>query len=549
MFISSLAALRSPLNKSSRCVLGFVSLCAVFILNLCSFTPAKAYWTTPTYKVTGQKEIFLSGVWSMSETWNGTILPDPNQPGGSNYTCGTSSGGYQTKATLQIEATLEWRGGGYQPVPAPAVAWIKVTSNADAYGVGTNAVDNGSGGLTPKFIQSGNANQDGSYLVAVPVVNNKAVFTKTISASAVGAGSYGINLQYSVTSISASLSGDSTANTAGWDSAQPRFFSGTNCKAQGTAVAAVGSVSHAQLLINGTIVREYWNSTIAPPAYSLAGYVSVGTNQTSVPLNVAFDSTHFNDGSPIVIKMFVEDTSANIYTGQISANAYNKAQALANSTFVNDMGMPSIVAGNMINYTCPTSTSLYKNDILQLLPSLTALYIDTHGNTGTIGDCYVTRNSPLSSYLCADSDPSGGISISTRNSQKTLDQPPMNFVFTDACLTAHSSELANAFGSVGTDRAFLGWANSEAANEASRRWTTNLMQNLRSGNTLRDAVIDATANGPADGLADGVYNPDPNAPEPPLNGTPGIPFIYGDSSMTLHGVYGAQPTFGWIRPY
>ena len=106
----------------------------------------------------------------------------------------------QTKVTATITATLTWE-GSYPPRACPSTLSLKVSSKAVAYGYNaTLLVDNGFSD-DPKVTASngGNVTQNGIHIVTVPVQNNKAVFTKTISASDVGSGGATIELAYSVT--------------------------------------------------------------------------------------------------------------------------------------------------------------------------------------------------------------------------------------------------------------------------------------------------------------------------------------------------------------
>ena len=279
----------------------------------------------------------------------------------------------------------------------------------------------------------------------------------------------------------------------------------------------------------------------------------MGTSLTSATVKALFDSTHFADSSAITIKMKVTDSNSGYYEATVVGPAYNKAVALVNNnTDFNLDENPNEIATfltNQNNYTATPSTSMQKMDILTTLPSLTALYIDSHGNLGKVGDCDAA---PLSSdyfYLfpgnaTTDNDDVNQPTINKKVRDKTLAQPPFNFVFLNACLTSGDSQLANAFlGYTGskTDRAELGFTISIWGDSNLTNYTKALWASLLSGRTVRDAIIDVDCTStPVNGVApDGKIHPDNENPV-------AVPKCYGDESMRLHYVYGGHTQFNGI---
>ena len=156
---------------------------------------------------------------------------------------------------------------------------------------------------TAKY-QASNTVPYGTYTIVNPgTISGKKTNGQT-SADAEGSVLAGVKL------YSASLQAHSTVDTSApgnpWDPAHPRFFSGTNCSASGTAAAMSGYVSHAQLLVGGIDVKDYYDTAfVGHPAAGLN--VTLGTNQGSASLQVYFDSTYFADASNVPIKMLVTD--------------------------------------------------------------------------------------------------------------------------------------------------------------------------------------------------------------------------------------------------
>ena len=84
---------------------------------------------------------------------------------------------------------------------------------------------------------------------------------------------------------------------------------------KGKSTNISGYVTHAQLLVGGTAVKDYYDTAF--PSHPAAGpNVALGTNQSSATLAVSFDRTHFADGTNVPTQMVAMTTikplSANI---------------------------------------------------------------------------------------------------------------------------------------------------------------------------------------------------------------------------------------------
>lgn len=388
------------------------------------------------------------------------------------------------------------------------------------------------------------------------------------------------------TACAPALVGNNPANgtPTNWDSYNPRYFSGTGCEVQGTAVPLSGYITQALLCIANNsgdeVVKEYEDISIAPNPLPGNNLAYTGNHVTSAPLKALFDSTHFKDNTMIVLKLKVWDSNGGHYEGAVQGPAYNKAKNLGNNTpdFNVSRDLPDIVTKVLQNsgYTATSSESLQKNDILPLLPNLSAFYISTHGNSNEFGDCDAFPKSSAFSYLFGSGDPTssqGGVDITTKISQKTSAQPPYNFVFADGCETASTNLLAEGFKVKGADQAFLGWIQSYFIDQEHHDWTERFIAKLGNGQTIRDAVIQTDSEGLADALSPppqgwtGAWPPNYNSPPPTgwtrewppkesldqhSNGPPAAPFYYGDPAFKLHGVFNSTIASAgltnWFKP-
>jgi hypothetical protein len=504
--------------------------------------PAQAQWKLDHYECSGTYSI--NGV---STPW-----PTPTQSVSFSY----SSGNATLQCVGTVQAFFKWMG----TAPAPSTLNVLITSNASAYGTGPDPDD----GFHDLIVAGYSRVSSGSHLVQVSNPNNTTmVSVPAYSLSAITTG--GINVSFQGTVVNAVLQGYSThvspaltgsePTLSVWDPAHAKYFSGTGCEAKAIAVPLTGYLSHVQLCINDTVVQEYWDSAAPgkPSPLPTDGSIITGTNLTSATVKALFDSTHFADSSAITIKLKVTDSNNGYYEATVAGPAYNKAVALVNNnTDFNLDENPNEIATfltNQNNYTATPSTSMQKMDILTTLPSLTALYIDSHGNLGKVGDCDAA---PLSSdyfYLfpgnaTTDNDDVNQPTINKKVRDKTLAQPPFNFVFLNACLTSGDSQLANAFlGYTGskTDRAELGFTISIWGDSNLTNYTKALWASLLSGRTVRDAIIDVDCTStPVNGVApDGKIHLDNENPV-------AVPKCYGDASMRLHYVYGGHTQFNGI---
>ena len=513
-----------------------------------------------------------SHCWQVTYTNNGTFsctIPNatpPNQSG--NWTAGSNgdslSGSNTQNGNLQgtVTATLTWVpavGQTMQTDPPPSP--VTIIEQGDAYEnslLGTDSNTHGpagsaSDGLGDAPVVTGNGYTSSGYHALSPQDGSSG----TIALSGVTLSAQ--NPTYSVTNgyppytrwpggqtavglsiiLPPPLQGHSTMDSANWDAMLPRFFSGTNCSVSGTATAYSappgnaaypngGSyVTKATLSIGGALVKEY-DDTNSPPSSPNPNVIYLsGTNQSSVPLSVFFDSTHFADTTSISAQMTVTDSGGLTYTVNLSANAYNKIYILGNSQMPNNHGSRSegdilqiFASGNI--YANPTTTDL-KPAIESNIPTYTDFYAYTHADPGIFGDCTavpaVSPNPPDPAHYLVSSE------VSSAMAKKTSSQPAYNFVFFCACQAAGDATLANAFGISGssTDRAFLGFTTDVDNTDTTQAWAKAVCSNLQGGSTLLTAVRNANQNGN----------------EPKLGGSDAGWKIIGDQNMTLNGtVYG-----------
>lgn len=364
-----------------------------------------------------------------------------------------------------------------------------------------------------------------------------------------------------VRSTTATLQAHSTVDTANWDPAHPRFFSGTNCSASATTPAISGYVSHAQLLVGGTDVKDYYDTTF--PNHPAAGSnVALGTSQTSASLTVYFDSTHFTDGSSVPIQMIVNDSNGNTYNGNISGPTYNKGydgggSGNGNNNQTNDGAQAaSFVHGQYLsaNITPTLGPSDSKPATLSIIPSFCDFFTYAHGLDDTSGseriwfgatdnivDNFGNDYHIYGSHNSAPAQPpQNGVAEAVAN--KSLNQPPYNFVFLDTCNSAFEYDLCSGFGilpnpGVGDDQAFLGWQTSVEDSLLNAAWSDYIYQDLQNGQTLDYAIHDANQY-----YLSTLLHQSTN----PLSG-PAQPQRLGDGSLTLHGTVYQGQLHQWFK--
>ena len=246
--------------------------------------------------------------------------------GGQGVGIGNGTGpGASCSASASISLTFTVTGTWQGPGPCPSTVYLLETSSALYHGYAqsgsTSSQNNPSAadGLgdpaNPTDPLSGTST--GALVTSVPVTGNSWTITRTLSAASdctanfpptSGGGGMEADVgigRYTVGIFSVSLSGYSTVDTAGWDPMHPRFFSGTDRSATGTAVAASGYIKQATLSLGGTAVKYYYDTSMYGP---FPVGTTQGTNQSSTPLSVVFDSTHFADTAPVSIQMTVTDS-------------------------------------------------------------------------------------------------------------------------------------------------------------------------------------------------------------------------------------------------
>ena len=339
-----------------------------------------------------------------------------------------------------------------------------------------------------------------------------------------------------------------------WTPAAPRYFSGTGCQAQGTAVPASGYLSHVQLCVGDTVVKEYWDTsaTGCPNPAPTDNSVVVGTNIIITTLNALFDSTHFISGAMVALKLKVWDSNGGYYDGGIQGPAKNRIYAIGNHTFSFNPMSAQILSNiqqdaQSVNYFVVTTQEDRKPNVISTIPAYTVMYVYSHGGVDTFGDCSAT--SPIFGLNTSGASPDYYLNLTDVQlavMAKNPNQPPYNLEFLDCCNTAGdetispsiywASTFINANPYTEKDRAFLGWKNEVMGMESNAGWTNDVFDNLSIGLNLSDATLVATLNGPELGK---FY-------------FPVFPEIIGDTKMKLHGVYGASSNdlenILWYRP-
>ena len=349
-----------------------------------------------------------------------------------------------------------------------------------------------------------------------------------------------------------------------WNPSAPRYFSGTGCEVEGTAVPANGYLTHAQLCIADAIgdhvVQEYWDTNASGKPYPIPpdGSVTVGADNATANLKGLFDSTHFKDSTMIVLKLKVWDSNGGYYVGKIRGPACNKALILQNtepqqSIFSASTNTVAIESATM-NYGSPSISAWTVPQIQNGLAPQTMAYISTHGFEG--GFCSCDYN-PALSYLfisgfdlfgttaAANQEVSNEIaanpgwwnllhpySVQAGVDAKTLSQPSYNFVMLNSCSTVQNgnTDLATGFQiplSSGTDRALIGNPVSNEIDSDNDLWLSRFWDLVSIGFTVREAVLLADVKGQL--ISQEVLGVPLSRFEP---------VIQGDMATTLHGVYG-----------
>lgn len=370
-----------------------------------------------------------------------------------------------------------------------------------------------------------------------------------------GSATVNLNVQLIAASLQAHSTIDTSAPGNPWDPTHPRFFSGTNCSATGVAVATSGYVSHAELLVGGTDVKDYYDTSFVGPIQQGA---TTGTNQPSVPLTVHFDSTYFADGGNIPIQMLVTDTAGNKYDANVKANAYNKGyvgyeptrtsygqaiaanvdQVLAQSNIKNNDSTTSDTRDAVLA-AVTTNTDFFTYNYGQHYPdSNNHLFFEPPAGVGNSnGVLYGSQSlDPTSTAQNPRND------IAEAVAAKGVNPHPYNFIYLDICNGGYNSEFADGFGvsaSGNTDRAFLGWNGWVEDSEVNQNWTALLYAYLQSGQTLSAALMNA------DQIVGGP--PQDNNTNSPNHGLACPHPVFGDSAMTLHGTVYQGAAGSWYR--
>ena len=539
--------------------------------------PGSVHGTYVWSDATGKSPNY-SGGQSVTDHGSGAEAPVPYGPrdasawGGQANGWGGQTNGYPVRAvgatcSGPITTTFTWKpnpGNPNEPPPSSVIVVQKCmaqcylsggTSSTGSYATGLGKSGSANGQLDTvrtlyDTLYTAQTDPGASFSIAPPC-------SPSVSATAPPAGACSGLVEYSATVIVPLLQAHSIKDTANWDDAHPRFFSGTNCRVSGTALAysaPPGSapypdggsyVKEATLSIGGTLVKSYHDTALVGPVSPNAAQ---GTNQSSVPLSVVFDSTHFSDGSAIPALLTVTDSGGLTYTVKLSGRADNELLSEANQTssWVDYQITPpknvseSAVDGDTsngqpysgVNTQSATNNFLaskrdidHKSDLITRigLSGWTVFFTATHSNHGLFGDCYSTTTSDVSTYLF-DADVQSAIAART-----STYAPPYLFVYIHGCDGGGSPTLANDFGIATTssdDRACAGYGATIVVNQQNTNFVVDMWHHLLGGDTLDDATFLAGRANPVQ-----LYR-GPNTP--PDNAHTTAPVIYGDKTMTLH---------------
>ena len=400
--------------------------------------------------------------------------------GNSGQTSGLSGTGSASAGGASVTATAGDAGSAGSPAPVTAYQVVTATPSGSVATVSLPASVSTSTSDTLAYASWTGSTGDSYY--AGPGAGPTAA---TANAHASG----------SVKPTAAGVQGLSTADTAGWDPASPRFFSGTDCSAAGTAVAVSGSVLRAQLVVGGTVVAEYDDATAARSTSGVDPNTvfTSGTSQASVPLSVHFDSTHFASGTPVTVALRVRDTNNNFYpVAPISAPAVNNAFLMYNNNQVPYGQTGSVddssgtnqaqkaadaVAGVLATPShIKPSAEDYTDNVAGIEGKLSAAGsqytvffaaghgdVALNGNPYVLGDCVaVPTNADVGDWLT-----DAYISSSVQAAAKSPTQPPYNFVYLHTCDSGTTSGFAADFGIPvnSSDRGMMGFvSNTDGTN-------------------------------------------------------------------------------------
>jgi hypothetical protein len=320
-----------------------------------------------------------------------------------------------------------------------------------------------------------------------------------------------------------------------------QFVSGTDCTVYGELPVfppnASVYITSAQLLLNGTVVKSYSNTSGKPDPNVPSG------------LNVIFDSTHFCSSSILNATIMATDSQGTHYGGVLGeptdgSQAFtvmvnNSAVVLANRTadlFGSNNYIMSQVQSNLssTNHSPIIKSDSYKaKPIYDLIPQQTVFFTHTHAGIGVFNDCLAGQDGWDPGHIDG-----GGVfqdDIATRVALKGSMDPPYNFVHINGCHSAGTeslsdTSLATAFGIGAPDTAYVGWLD-EIELMLCGPWINGLYSDLAAGDTLEDAII----------------NSDNLGPPGPANYLDPVVGYYGDGQMQLTGVYLGSGGWQWYR--
>ena len=331
---------------------------------------------------------------------------------------------------------------------------------------------------------------------------------------------------------------------------QVHYFSGTNeewiC---GMWTAQGLTIADCQITLNGTAAYQWSNQ-----------FETCVVNTCKTPgltywtTHFVFDSTHYQNGTELYLKVSGHTSDGQLCTCQVAATVINRCLALSHvwrvfndpdvygsSEFVDGAGTVANIQREWSpNYYVLADSTLSAAQITAALPKYQVFYMFTHGNTDNFVEC-------LGKNSIAFLNHNDKYNIESSVGSKTQMDPPFSFVNMDSCWSGGDDRVAgsggysydgrDAFFPVrNRDMCYMGWRNEVNVFYTRTFFERNVMQRLMRGQTVGDAIYCSYL------LGLGMHA---NHVE------------YIDTKTKIHGIYGqpSQLSFGdpnkleWVKVY
>jgi hypothetical protein len=267
---------------------------------------------------------------------------------------------------------------------------------------------------------------------------------------------------------------------------------------------------------------------------------------TYYEIRYRFDSTYFEDRTPLTLTLAFEDKNHHQDGCSTTALVKNSAYVAANQTFEIADRELATVSGQAKAMNHSVNSTNDKGDdaaaIKGALPLYTVCFILTHGNMSAFADCICSTCSPpdcpSDAILCGPVDKVLFSDVATAVGRKSSGQPPYNFVMLNACENAGETDkdithnFSAAFSVDGkVDQGMLAWHNFIQGSIQNADWTDRYWKRLAQGDTIMAAYLTSDL----DGDFVGEHKRDDGSTWGPI-----VPVIYGDPKTKVHGVYGLK---------